>query len=91
MKIIYCLPEVSHPGGIGRITSIKADYLVQNGHDVYIITTDQDNLPPYYEFDKRIKLVDLNINFHHNKNRLTKKVIQKISKTIRYKKYYHST
>lgn len=86
MKFIYCLPEISYPGGIGRITSIKANYLVQNEHDVYIITTDQDNRSSYYNLDKRIKLINLNINFQNPGNGFIQKVIQKISKMHRYKK-----
>lgn len=86
MKFIYCLPEISYPGGIGRITSIKANYLVQNKHDVYIITTDQDNKPSYYDLDERVKLINLNINFQNQGNGLIKKIVQKVSKMHRYKK-----
>lgn len=48
MKIVYCLLEINTPGGIGRIATIKANYLSNIGHKVYIITTDQNNKPIYY-------------------------------------------
>lgn len=86
MKIIYCLPEISHPGGIGRITSIKANYLTEKGYDIYILTTDQNKLPSYYELNKRIKLIDLNINFNNNRSWIVKRFIQKIIKTYKYRK-----
>lgn len=47
MKIVYCLPEISLPGGIGRITSIKANYLSSIGHDVYIVTTEDTRIFSY--------------------------------------------
>lgn len=41
MRIVYCIDEMSHPGGIGRVTSVKANWWVEHGHDVWIATSNQ--------------------------------------------------
>lgn len=69
MKIVYCLLEINTPGGIGRIATIKANYLSDLGHEVYIITTDQNNKPIYYNINKNVSCIDFNINIKQiNKN-----------------------
>lgn len=85
MRFIYCLPEISHPGGIGRITSIKANYLASIGHEVTIITTDQNKLPSYFNLHRNVKLIDFNINFNSNEGNLIKKLLHKIIKLHKYK------
>lgn len=66
MTIVYCLLEMNTPGGIGRVASLKANYLANMGWDVYIITTDQDGQPPYYYLDSKIKFIDLGLNIQKN-------------------------
>lgn len=64
MKIIYCLPQVYKPGGIERIVSIKANYFAEMcNYEVYIITSCQKGLPPYYDFSDKIKFIDLDIDY----------------------------
>ena len=59
MKIIYCLPQVYKPGGIERIVSIKANYFAEMcNYEVYIITSCQKGLPPYYDFSDKIKFIE---------------------------------
>ena len=41
MKIVYFIPSVYNSGGMERILSIKSNYLIDKGFDVYIVTTDQ--------------------------------------------------
>lgn len=87
MRIVYCLPDISLPGGIGRVTSIKANYLSSLGHDVYIITTDDNNNPPYYKLNDSIKLIQFNINFsRERKYFIFKRIRYHIQKLIKYKK-----
>lgn len=69
MKIVYCLPEISHPGGIGRVTSIKANYWASIGHKVYIVTTDQKGAKPFYELSSSVELIDLQLNFNEGKHK----------------------
>ena len=66
MKIVYCLLEMNTPGGIGRVASLKANYLADLGWDVYIITTDQDGQPSYYYLNSKIRLIDLGLNIQEN-------------------------
>ncbi len=64
MKIIYCTLELHMSGGIGRILSTKANYLTEVlGHEVVIITTDQNDHTPYYALSNKIKQYDLKINY----------------------------
>lgn len=87
MRIVYCLPEISHPGGIGRITSIKANYLVKHGHDVCIVTTDQNSLPVYYDLDERVIVKDFRLNFNTTRqSKLLRRVMSKLCLMRKYKK-----
>lgn len=64
MKIVYCLPQLFHPGGIERIVSIKANYLVEvYGYDVTIVVANQKNHPPFFYLNKKIKVIDLNLDY----------------------------
>lgn len=64
MKIVYCLPQLFHPGGIERIVSIKANYLVEvYGYDVTIVVANQKKQVPFFKLNKKIKIVDLNIDY----------------------------
>lgn len=48
MRIAYCLPQVYNPGGIERITLLKAKYLSEKGYDVHIITAEQLGKPLFF-------------------------------------------
>jgi len=61
MKIVYSLLGLHNSGGMERVVCDKANYLVGLGHDVTIITTDQKDRGYFFEFDRRIKLIDLGI------------------------------
>ncbi len=69
MKIVYCLPSTYCMGGVERIISGKANMLTEMGHDVSIITTDQQGRPPYFKINDKIKCYDLGINYSQNKQR----------------------
>lgn len=64
MKILYCLNQIGIKGGVERVISAKANWLVAHGYDVSIVTTDQDNLPTAYELDPKVKHLDIGINYH---------------------------
>ncbi len=63
MKIAYCIQSLTVKGGIERVLTTKANWLVQNGYEVAIITTDQEGAVPCFELDARIKLFDLGLNY----------------------------
>jgi len=64
MKIVYCLPQLFHPGGIERIVSIKANYLVEvYGYDVTIVVANQKEQVPFFHLNEKIKIIDLNLDY----------------------------
>ncbi|KGN84345.1 glycosyltransferase family 4 protein [Porphyromonas sp. COT-290 OH860] len=63
MRIAYCIQGLFRTGGIERVVSTKANYWVQHGHEVCIITTDQRGHQPAFDLDSRICLVDLDLNY----------------------------
>lgn len=46
-----------------RVLANKANYLIKQGHDVTVITTDQQGRNSYYSLDPKIQYVDLQINY----------------------------
>lgn len=62
MKITYLFHSTYIPGGIERVLCNKANWLINHGYDVTIVTTDQNGRPPFYDFDSRIRIIDLGIN-----------------------------
>ena len=66
MKIAYCLNSISHIGGIGKITIVKANALSEIvGNEIFIIVTDHDvksNLTSQLSAD--IRLVNLDVNYY---------------------------
>jgi len=66
MKIVYNIISLYGTGGMERVVCDKANYLVGLGHDVTIITTDQKDIGCFFEFDRRIKLIDLGICYEED-------------------------
>lgn len=66
MKIVYCIAKTHGSGGMERVLSMKANYLVEHGHEIVIITTDQRGLKSFFMLDDRIKCYDLAINYEEN-------------------------
>lgn len=61
MKIAYIVDDYTNSAGIERVLSIKTDYLVKNGYDVYIITCHHQNKDSFFNFNTGIKFHDLAI------------------------------
>lgn len=66
IKIIYCIPATYNSGGMERVLANKVNWLVRNGYDVSILTTDQMARRPFFDFDPRIQFYDLGINYEEN-------------------------
>lgn len=66
MKILYCIAGTCHSGGMERVLANKANYLVRHGYEVVVVTTDQQGLPPFFPLDKRIRCIDLHVNYEEN-------------------------
>ncbi|MGJ1423551.1 glycosyltransferase family 4 protein [Sphingobacterium spiritivorum] len=76
MKIVYNIVGTFNSGGMERVLANKANYLVSEGHDVSIITTDQKGRSPYFTLDPRIQHHDLEINY---KDDLEKDVLARVA------------
>ncbi|NGM64057.1 glycosyltransferase family 4 protein [Sphingobacterium sp. SGR-19] len=63
MNITYCILGMYNSGGMERVLANKANYLVAQGHNVSIITTDQQGRPSYFPLDAAIRVYDLHINY----------------------------
>lgn len=87
MKIVYCIAGTFNSGGMERVLANKANYLVQLGYDLTIITTDQQGRKPYFELDRRIGQIDLDINYHENINsKLFRKMLSYVRKQRSHKR-----
>lgn len=87
MRIVYCIKGTFNPGGMERVLSNKANYLVKNGYDVRVITTDQKAKLPYFFMDPRIIHHDLDINYGEDEGKsLWKKVLSYVFKQKQHRK-----
>lgn len=66
MKIVYNIAGTYNSGGMERVLANKANWLVNRGYEVVIVTTDQRGEKPFFSIDKRIKCYDLGINYEEN-------------------------
>lgn len=63
MRIAYNIAGTYNSGGMERVLANKANFLARQGHEVMIITTDQQGRKPYFTLGKGIKCSDLDINY----------------------------
>lgn len=91
MKILYCIAGTLHSGGMERVLANKSNYLVRHGFEVVIVTTDQYGEPPYFPLDKRIRSIDLGINYEENNGKsFFNKLLHYPFKQYRHKKRLES-
>jgi glycosyltransferase involved in cell wall biosynthesis len=63
MKIVYCIGSLAKPGGAERVLVNKANFLVECfNFEVNILIADQGFLPVYYQLNKKVGVIDLQIN-----------------------------
>lgn len=86
MKIVYCLEGLHYSGGLERIIVSKANYLVSQGIEVCIITSEDNDKPSFFKLDSRVKHYDLGINFYaHCNDSLYKQLYYNFNCKIKYK------
>ncbi len=69
MNIVFVIDQVYMHGGIERVLSIKANYLAENlDNKISILTTEQQNKKPCYNFNTNIFFKDLGVNYFRNKS-----------------------
>ena len=66
MKIVYNIAGTYNSGGMERVLANKANWLVKQGHEVVIVTTDQRGERPFFPLNERIKCFDLGVNYEEN-------------------------
>lgn len=66
MKILYCIAGTRHSGGMERVLANKANWLMHQGYEVAIVTTDQQGEVPFFPLDERIACYDLEIGYEEN-------------------------
>jgi glycosyltransferase involved in cell wall biosynthesis len=78
MKIVYNTDQIYKHGGIEKVMATKVNYFVNEpNYEVFIITTEQKNHSPCYPLDKRVKLVDLKVNYDRIQSYFSFKNIKK--------------
>ncbi len=85
-KIVYCIPALANSGGMERVLSLKANYLVNQGYDVSIITSDQMERKVFFPLDRRIKCYDLGINHEKSNGSFVKKLLGYPIRHIKHKR-----
>ena len=87
MKILYNIAGTYRSGGMERVLANKVNWLVENGFDVVIATTDQRGRPAFFSMDERVRCYDLDINYEENNNgTLLKKILHFPKKQILHRK-----
>lgn len=65
MKLVYLIHSLCNAGGVERVLTAKANFLVDHyGYDITIITAKQRGLPPYFALNPSVRLIDLDVNFY---------------------------
>ena len=66
IKIAYCIPELTVASGMERVLTLKMNYLADVlGYDIYVIQTENKELPPYYPLSEKVHIIHLDLNFNH--------------------------
>lgn len=79
MRILYLTDQMYLHGGAERIIANKMNYLIQNdGHEVFLITSEQKGNSFVYELDNRLHHIDLGINYHRETSYFSPKNLQKM-------------
>lgn len=68
MKVLYAVESVNLRAGFDRIIIEKANYLAEHGSEVIICVTSHVLAKPFYPISEKVKVIDLNIDFHHQYN-----------------------
>ena len=54
MKLLYILGNIINKAGVERIMTKKINYLAETGHDISLLTTDQNNQPLSFPISKKV-------------------------------------
>lgn len=63
IKLLYITNGINGAGGLERVLSIKASFLVEkHEYDVTILTLNENEIHPFYEFSSKIKFVSIRVS-----------------------------
>ena len=62
-RILYLTGDLSIPGGIGRMVTMKANWLVNHGYHVVIMVSSSHGSKSFYHIDNRIQIIPVDIDF----------------------------
>ena len=63
MKILYLVPKINAEGGLERVLSLKANYLVEKfHHEVSIMTQNEGSSSLFYPLNDTIQLYDIDLS-----------------------------
>ena len=60
MKLLYILGNLINKAGVERIMTQKINYLAETGHDISLLTTDQNNQPLSFPISKNVHHLSVN-------------------------------
>lgn len=60
MKLLYILGNIINKAGVERIMTQKINYLAETGHDISLLTTDQNNQPLSFPVSKNVHYISTN-------------------------------
>jgi glycosyltransferase involved in cell wall biosynthesis len=75
MRIAYLMDQMYLHGGAERILALKINYLIGEGHDVHLVTTQQQGRPAVYPLDGRLHWHDLAVAYDRTKSYFSPKNI----------------
>ena len=63
MKIVFIVPSIKNNGGVARVTTLKANYFIENwNYQVAIICQDEKSSDSFFYLNSGIKLYYLSKN-----------------------------
>ncbi len=87
MHILYNIAGFYRPAGMERVLCDKANWLVEHGHRVTIVTTEQKGRPNAFPLDPRVEMTDLAVGYEDNNGgSLWDKLIHYPGKQARHRK-----
>ena len=69
MHIVYIYSEIAIKGGADKVIVEKANYFVQHGYEVTIITESQMGREMAFPLDAAVKHIDMNLDFNSQYNK----------------------
>lgn len=95
MKIVYCIYQLGVGGGVERVLTSKANYLVSHGHEVTVLTCHPLANAPVYGLDERVRIHAFDIDYSSDfQNGIAKRFVNTLVKMYRHwrlvREYLHA-